>query len=180
MKGLLLASLLLNAWPAIAAGPGTTSFDFLNIGVGARQIGMGGVGVSLGDDVNGAFYNPAALGRLGQQEASLMYTRWLQSMSYAYAGYVHPTVSWGNFGGQLHYMDLGSFNGFDVNGNPTGNFSAQDLLVGAGWVVRKLPKRGPKEQKVYPQPIGREELDFNEVRSQTRDHMMKSLGIPWV
>ncbi|MCK5147710.1 hypothetical protein KAR48_13205 [bacterium] len=47
--------------------------SFLNIGVGARGLGMGGALVALSDDVNAFFWNPAGLGLITQKQAAGMY-----------------------------------------------------------------------------------------------------------
>lgn len=63
-KVFLVISLVLFAAGARAENAGTTAMGFLQMDVGARYIGMGGVGVGSGADIMGAFYNPAAIGKL--------------------------------------------------------------------------------------------------------------------
>jgi hypothetical protein len=64
---------------------GRTAFQFLKIGVGARQTAVGEAGSSFVRDVNAVFWNPAAIGTLGHVEASVSYNRWFAGMS-SFAG----------------------------------------------------------------------------------------------
>lgn len=51
---------------------GVNPASFLNIGVGARAIGMGGAFTGVADDATASYWNPAGLGRLEGFQSSLM------------------------------------------------------------------------------------------------------------
>src|SRR5687768_8481233 len=55
---------------------GTTSAEFLKIGVGARAIGMGETQAALANDAFASYWNPAGLGSIKIPEVSVMYNRW--------------------------------------------------------------------------------------------------------
>ena len=103
MKLLLLAA-------ALASSQETASF--LNIGVGARALGMGGAYTALADDVNTAGWNPAGLAALSRREV----------------GVAQPT-RFGTLGAAGSYLSHGTLEGRDAQGRPTGGFSAADSVV---------------------------------------------------
>lgn len=135
--GLLVAAMcpwLLCGVPlAIASGPGTTSLNFLKLGVGARQLGMGSAGVALADDVNGVWWNPAAYGSLQRQELSFLYAKWVEGVAYQHMGYAYPHHQWGTFGVDLTALQVTDVKGFDQRDNPTGDITVQDWSLGVGW-----------------------------------------------
>ncbi|MBI3300223.1 MAG: PorV/PorQ family protein [Elusimicrobia bacterium] len=58
---LITAALVLVSSPISAAGPGTSAASFLNLGFGARPLGIGEAFVGMADDVSALHYNPAGL-----------------------------------------------------------------------------------------------------------------------
>jgi hypothetical protein len=58
------------------------SNEFLNVGIGARSIGMGNAFVATADDVTAAYWNPAGLVRLsGRHQASLMHAQYFAGIA---------------------------------------------------------------------------------------------------
>lgn len=111
-----------------AKAAGSNVFDFLSMSRGARQLAMGGSGVAVADDLYGSNLNPAALGRLWQQEISLHYTRWFQGVDYEFLGYAHPTLHLGTFAGSVFQMGYGEIQGLDASGKKTGIVQARDFM----------------------------------------------------
>ena len=114
-----------------AAGPGTTSANFLKIGVGARASGMGETAVGISDDVNSIYWNPAGLGTLTDKEVSFLYTKWLDDMSYQYFLGAYP-VKLKNFptqtiGVAAYNLSYGNIQGADYEGAKTEKIKANDL-----------------------------------------------------
>jgi opacity protein-like surface antigen len=77
---------------------GTTSAQFLKIGVGARALGMGSAQVGTSREISAIYWNVAALASL-QQNSELTFTHvnWLADISYDFAA------------GMLRIGDLGTF-----------------------------------------------------------------------
>ncbi len=115
--------LLSVSMPSRAADPGTTGANILNFGVGARAIAMGEAYTSLADDVSSLYWNPAGIALLNQSEASFMYNQSLKDLTYNHAAVGMPLEN-GGLGASLSYLNFGSINGFDSQGNPTGNVNA--------------------------------------------------------
>ncbi|MBI4056002.1 MAG: PorV/PorQ family protein [Elusimicrobia bacterium] len=129
----LLFILRASSFELRASSPGTSSADFLNIGIGARQAGMGEAAVGLADDVSALYWNPAGLGSLAQQELGFMHTQWLDGITYEYLAYAHPVKSLGTFAGHFSLLNYGSIPSFDEGGASLGQTSARDTMGAVGW-----------------------------------------------
>lgn len=113
----------------------TNVAPLLEIGVGARPLGMGGAFVGLADDENAAFYNPAGLAFLETAGVTSLYSRQFRAFSFGSigvagrfwginllkldSGKVWVTNQFGNPQGEsFHYVSqagIGSF-GFSLDG----------------------------------------------------------------
>lgn len=97
LLGLILLGLGSN-WPALARGHDEAEGAFtgtaalLEIGVGARPLGMGGAFTGLSDDENAAFYNPAALAFLTARGLTSLYTRQFELLDYSAIGLAGPSL----------------------------------------------------------------------------------------
>lgn len=69
---------------------GTTSAAFLEIGVGARAVAMGGAFVGIADDATAAYWNVAGLGRLRKGEVTAMHADWFVDTSLDYVAAALP------------------------------------------------------------------------------------------
>ncbi|MBU1881120.1 PorV/PorQ family protein, partial [bacterium] len=87
---------------------GTTAAPFLTIGVGSRPIAMGGAFVSIADDANAMFWNPAGLARLPKSEVILVHTKWLADMSFNFVGAAFNMGSAGTIGASATMLNVGS------------------------------------------------------------------------
>ena len=61
----------------------TTGYQFLEIGVGARAIGMGEAFVALADDASAIYYNPAGLTALTGPQVTFDYLKYVADIDYA-------------------------------------------------------------------------------------------------
>lgn len=105
----LLAVLLL-ASSASAQKPyrvGTTTANFLEVGFGSAGNAMGDAYVSVVRDLSAAYWNPAGLAYMSQNEAQFVYQPWIADIttSYTGVGLVLPEVGTLSIG--LYYSDYG-------------------------------------------------------------------------
>ena len=62
----------------------TTSAAFLEIGPGARSLGMGSAYVSVANDASSLYWNPAGIVNVSRPEVQSFYTPWLVETQYYY------------------------------------------------------------------------------------------------
>ncbi|MFA6029568.1 MAG: PorV/PorQ family protein [Elusimicrobiota bacterium] len=122
------AFLLLSLLPlaARAGGPGTTSANFLKLGVGPRAAAMGEAFTGLADDVNAVAYNPAGLGSLRRNELAMMHNEYLEGIHHEWGAFAMPTDRLGTFGAAVSLFYVEPFAAYDENDQPTGKVGAQD------------------------------------------------------
>jgi hypothetical protein len=147
--GLLLVGVAVLALPAAAQDDdppsldqeddfnkgGRTAFQFLKIGVGARQAALGEASAALVRDVSAAFWNPGGISGIARYEASFTYTRWLADMNYAGAAVGARVQGIGTFALAVAALDYGDIPeavlGTGANDPRTGNtFSGGDFMAG--------------------------------------------------
>ena len=114
MRAAFIAALALAAVPAAAlgvlsGGPGTSGADFLTIGVGARQLGMGSAfsAVDTGLDANAVNWNPAGLAFVDKRNVTASYSSLFVDQSQGYFGYAAPLKSTGGtWAAGLNYLTV--------------------------------------------------------------------------
>jgi long-subunit fatty acid transport protein len=134
MKRAILALIITAAVSggARAKGPGTTSANFLKIGVGPRPVAMGESFAGLADDINAIAYNPAGLATLSRSEASFMHNEFFEGVKQEWLAYAHPS-SLGTFAAGLNTVSVSEFDGFDNTGAAAGKVSSSDLSFTAAY-----------------------------------------------
>jgi len=113
-------------------GLGTTTTNFLKIGLGARATAMGGAFTALANDGTSLYWNPAGLTQIEKREFSATYNSWFEGISQGYLGFILPS-SRGILGFGINYVDMGKLEGRDEYGNPTGDFGASDIHLVVGY-----------------------------------------------
>jgi len=108
---------------------------FLDIGVGARGIGMGGAFTALADDASAVYWNPAGLARLEQREISVSHAELGLGTRENFLAYAHPT-SRGTIAAALTYLSQGAIGGRDALGRPTGNYQASDSAFAGAYGLK--------------------------------------------
>ena len=108
------------------------TYDFLRLDASARTAAMGGSFVSMKDDPNVIFYNPASLATVMHPQISFSYLDHLMDVNSGTASFAQPVEGIGSIGAGITYIDYGSFDGTDASGNKTGTFAAQELALVAG------------------------------------------------
>ena len=73
--------------------------EFLNMGVGARALGMGGAFVAIANDATACYWNPAGLALLRQREMTMMHaTRFSGIVHSNFVNFVYPDQKGNAFG----------------------------------------------------------------------------------
>jgi len=129
VRKFLLAALLGLAAPALWALEGGS---FLNIGLGARCVALGGACAASVDDASALSWNPAGLAGLEKKELTASHAELPESVRHDFFGYAQPTTR-GTFAAGFTYLSQGKLEGRDGLGRPTAGFSASDAVVAAGF-----------------------------------------------
>ena len=116
--------LMLNGLPALAeTGDGGYPDAFLQLGFGARALGMGGAFVGVADDATGGFFNPAGLVQVTKRTFGVFYRKMTLNRRTSYIVYNQPvrgeatiTLAWINAG-------VGDVMGRDADGHMTEEIS---------------------------------------------------------
>jgi hypothetical protein len=128
----LLAVVLLSIPAALRAAE---TASFLDIGVGARGIGMGGAYTALADDSSAVYWNPAGLARMEKREVSVSHAELGQGTREDFLAYAHPT-SRGTIAAAMTYLSQGAISGRDAAGRPTGDYQASDAAFAASYAIK--------------------------------------------
>jgi hypothetical protein len=76
---------------------GTTTANYLEIGLGSAGCAMGEAYVSVADDISSIYWNPAGLGYLDNNEVLFLYHPWIANTKIYFAGFAMPVQGIGIF-----------------------------------------------------------------------------------
>jgi hypothetical protein len=113
-------------------GSGTTGAEFLKIGVGARDIALGGAVVAVTDDAHALYWNPAGATQITDQRIDASYNNLYQDTNQGFFGYSHPTGS-GVWSGAVDYLQVGNIEErTSDSATPNYTFTSKDsALIGS-------------------------------------------------
>ncbi|HWP81590.1 MAG TPA: type IX secretion system protein PorQ [Bacteroidota bacterium] len=132
MKSILFIALLVGAVvPTTAQTRGT--YDFLRLDVSARAAALNGSFVSMSDDPNSIFYNPAALSTISRPQGSASYLSHLLDVRAGSLAFAQEWEGVGPIGVGLVFIDYGSIVETDESMNILGELQARELALVAGW-----------------------------------------------
>ncbi|MBN2103907.1 PorV/PorQ family protein [bacterium] len=83
---------------------GTTAATFLLIDYGVRGSGMGSAYVSVADDINAMYWNPAGVARIRENQALFTNIQWIADITFNYAAAAVPAGQLGTFGINAAFM----------------------------------------------------------------------------
>ncbi|MFD0861652.1 type IX secretion system protein PorQ [Sungkyunkwania multivorans] len=131
--------LLLSALSLAQIG-GRTTYQFLNLVSSPRQAALGGKVITNYDhDVSQALFNPASINIEMDNKLALNYVNYLGDINYGSAAYAY---SWdgreNTFFAGVTYINYGTFDGRDEQGNPTGDFTGNEVALSVGY-AKNIP-----------------------------------------
>jgi len=143
LKSIALIFLALAVWSgnslAGTAQTGTTSLNFLKLGVGARATAMGGAFSAISDDASACFWNPAGLSDVPPLEVFFMHNRWIADISQSAAS-VTFDVPYVRMGVSMNYFNMGELERRTGNSvEPEGVFIPFDLALGVSAAYQVNP-----------------------------------------
>ncbi len=123
---------------ALAQVGGEHTYQFLNLVSSPRQAALGGkVLTNVDYDVTQGLFNPATINVEMDNQLALNYTSYLGGISYGTAAYAYTVDRHTQtFHGGVTYVNYGSFDGYDENGNSTGTFSGSETALSMGYATQ--------------------------------------------
>jgi hypothetical protein len=110
----------------------TPTLDLVDIPFNPKVQALGGAGGLSNNGPNSILYNPALLATSSDNWIEASYTAWISNTSFQYAG-----VSWigrrATFGITLQRSAVGELQARTQPGPPSGTFSAENLMITAGF-----------------------------------------------
>jgi hypothetical protein len=121
---------------------GTTSAQFLGLGIGARATAMGGANVAGAEGPSALYWNPSAVAWMPGSGAEFIHTDWFLDTRFQYAAVVLRAGDFGHFGLSITSLDYGQAEVTTIDQpNGTGElWGAQDLAIGVSY-ARALTDR---------------------------------------
>ncbi len=131
---LTLLMILLIALPFAINAISNSTMTFLIIEPGSRANGMGNAYVGVVEDAYAGWWNPAATAFNRKTQFAGMHSNWLQGsgindLYYEYFGWNQYFEDIGNIGLNVVWMDYGSQEQTDPNGNSLGTFSSNEFAI---------------------------------------------------
>lgn len=117
---------------------GETTYQFLNLVSSPRQAALGGkVFTNIDYDVTQGLTNPATINVEMDNQLALNYTSYLGGISYGTAAYAYTLDRrTQTFHMGVNYINYGSFDGYDENGNSTGSFTGNEAALSFGYATQ--------------------------------------------
>ncbi|MEX2401659.1 MAG: type IX secretion system protein PorQ [Rhodothermales bacterium] len=107
-----------------------TAFSFLRLDPSARAASLGGAfSAVFDDDVNALFYNPALLNDSMHRALSVSYLNHVAGVNGGFVAHARHVDGLGTLGAGLRYVGWGRLDGYDQEGNETGDFGAGDAAL---------------------------------------------------
>lgn len=118
---------------------GTSVYQFLRVGVGARAAGLGGAITSVSDDAGSIFWNPAGLAMMQRPEVATNYLSYFSGVDAGGAAFGQPVSKVSTVGVGIHFLRIGGIPTTTVD-NPTGesldDFSVSNLAASLAYATK--------------------------------------------
>jgi hypothetical protein len=114
----------LNTEPEI--GEAGEAAPYLKTGVGPRALAMGSAFIAVADDNSGAYWNPAGIPFIKQNQVGLVYSKMSLDRNYNYASVILP--DW-KLGVSAIMSGVKDIDGYDIYDYPTGSFKESNTVL---------------------------------------------------
>jgi len=117
---------------------GNATYQFLNLMSSPRQAALGGKVITNVDyDVTQALYNPTTINVEMDNQLALNYANHLGDIRYGTAAYAYTVDRrTQTFHAGVTYINYGNFEGYDENGNSTGDFTGNEAALSIGYALQ--------------------------------------------
>lgn len=114
---------------------GKSVYQFLSLITSPRQAALGGKVLTIYDfDVNQAMYNPATINAEMDNHLSVNYGSLFGEVTYGTANYAYTyDRHLQTFHAGVNYVNYGTFEGYDENGNRTSDFTGSEAAISFGY-----------------------------------------------
>ncbi|MCH4553347.1 type IX secretion system protein PorQ [Aestuariibaculum lutulentum] len=138
LKKIIVAFSVFTSGISYAQLGGEATYQFLNLVSSPRQAALGGkVLTNVDYDVTQGLFNPATINPEMDNQLALNYTSYLGGISYGTASYAYTLDRrTQTFHGGITYINYGSFDGYDEDGNSTGTFTGSETALSLGYALQ--------------------------------------------
>ncbi len=113
---------------------GQNIYSFLNLPNSARVQALGGSAIAFrDDDVNQAYQNPGLINSSMASRVSLTYVNYFAGINFGNAAYAFNVIKAGTAALSMQYINYGTFERADQTGQVTGQFTAGEYCLTAGF-----------------------------------------------
>ncbi|HAI86896.1 MAG TPA: hypothetical protein DCL63_07895 [Firmicutes bacterium] len=116
------------AGAALAADDPVGTAAVMDLGMGARALGMGGAHIAVAEDASTVYYNPAGLALIDGRSVTSMYTNQFGAVGYLSLGYAQKNVGIG-----LLTLNASGIEQTDEFADVTGVFGMTDMTIMAAY-----------------------------------------------
>jgi hypothetical protein len=134
-KKLLIVFILLFCTESFSQIGGKYVYQFLNLVTSPRQAALGGKTLTIYDyDVNQGFFNPATINPEMDNRLSINYGNYYGEVTYGTAAYAYTYDRHvQTFHAGVNYINYGTFEGYDENGQKTSDFTGSEIALSFGY-----------------------------------------------
>lgn len=108
-------------------------YDFLHNDASARASAMGGAFVTVTNDPNAFYYNPATLTTVETTQASFTFFKHVLDINSGSATIATKVPDFGTIGAGVSYTSYGEFTRTNSVGQADGTFGSNDIVAVVGW-----------------------------------------------